>query len=100
MTEAVRIQTDRNMEWMDAGEMVKRLNQKLGGWANYFQLGPVTQAYRFLDRYTTNRLRRWYCKKHKQRSGRLNRYPDEFFYQQMGFICLPQLPQRLPWAKA
>jgi RNA-directed DNA polymerase len=36
MTEAVRIQTGRNMEWLDAGEMVKCLNQKLGGWANYF----------------------------------------------------------------
>lgn len=100
MSEAVRIQTDRNMEWMDAGEMVKHLNRKLVGWANYFKLGPVTKAYRFLDRYTTCRLRRWYCKKHKQSSGRLKHYPDEFFYQQMGLVCLPQLPQRLPWAKA
>jgi RNA-directed DNA polymerase len=80
MTEAVRIQTDRNMEWMDAGDMVRRLNQKLGGWTNYFKLGPVTKAYRFLDRYTTTRLRRWLGKKHKQSSGRLKRYPDEFFY--------------------
>ncbi|UUM22350.1 group II intron maturase-specific domain-containing protein [Mycoavidus sp. SF9855] len=38
--------------------MVRRLNQKLGGWANYFSLGPVTSAYRFLDKYTTTRLRR------------------------------------------
>ena len=100
MTEAVRIQTDRNMEWMDAGDMVRCLNQKLGGWTNYFKLGPVTKAYRFLDRYTTTRLRRWFGKKHKQSSGRLKRYPDEFFYQQMGLICLPKLPQSLPWAKA
>jgi len=100
MTETVRIQTGRNMEWMDAGEMVKCLNQKLGGWANYFKLGPVTKAYRFLDRYTTTRLRRWLRKKHKQRSGGLKRYPDEFFYQQMGLIRLPKLPQSLPWAKA
>jgi RNA-directed DNA polymerase len=100
MTEAVRIQTGRNMDWMDAGEMVKCLNQKLGGWANYFKLGPVTKAYRFLDKYTTNRLRRWLCKKHKHGSGGFTRYPDEFFHEQMGLICLPQLPQGLPWAKA
>jgi RNA-directed DNA polymerase len=100
MTEAVRIQTGRNMEWMDAGEMVKCLNQKLGGGANYFKLGPVTKAYRFLDRYTTTRLRRWLCKKHKQSNGGTKRYPDEFFHQQMGLICLPQLPQSVPWAKA
>jgi RNA-directed DNA polymerase len=99
MTEAVHIQTGRSMEWMDAGEMVKCLNQKLGGWANYFKLGPITKAYRFLDKYTTTRLRRWLCKKHKQ-SGGSKRYPDEFFYQQMGLIRLPQLPQSLPWAKA
>jgi hypothetical protein len=58
MTKVVHIQTDRNMEWMDAGEMVKCLNQKLGGWSYYFKLGPDSKAYRFLDRYTTNRLSR------------------------------------------
>jgi hypothetical protein len=99
MTEAVRIQTDRNMEWMDVGEMVKRLNQKLGGWANYFKLGPVTPAYRFIDQYTTTRLRRWLCKKHKQRSGGLKHYPDEHLYQKLGLIRLPMLPQNFPWAK-
>jgi RNA-directed DNA polymerase len=84
MTEVVRIQTGRNMEWLDAGEMITCLNQKLGGWANYFKLSPVTPAYRFLDRYATNRLRRWFCKKHKQSGKGMMRYPDEFFYQQLG----------------
>jgi hypothetical protein len=100
MTEAVRIQTIRNKEWLDAEEMVKRLNRKLGGWANYFKLGPVTPAYRFIDRYTTTRLRRWLCRKHKQDSRALTRYPDEYLYQQFGLIRLPMLPQRLPWAQA
>jgi len=100
MTEAVSIQTGRNMEWMDAGEMVKCLNQKLSGWANYFKLGPVTKAYRFLDRYTTNRLRRWLSKKHKQKGRGIKRYPDEFLHQQLGLIRLALLPQGLPWAKA
>src|SRR5262245_42735174 len=58
-------QTSRQMGWMEVGEMVEALNRKLQGWANYFYLGPVTKAYRRIDRYTTNRLRRWYCKKHK-----------------------------------
>ena len=100
MTEAVRIQTSRNMEWLDAGEMVQQLNQKLGGWANYFKLGPVTPAYRFIDRYTTTRLRRWLCRKHKHASKGLTRYPDEHLYEQLGLIRLPMLPQNLPWAKA
>ncbi|WP_448512429.1 group II intron reverse transcriptase/maturase [Photorhabdus laumondii] len=100
MIESIRLQMSRSLEWMDAGEMVIRLNQKLGGWTNYFRLGPVTQSYRFIDRYTTTRLRRWLCKKHKQRSRGLKRYPDEYFYNQLGLIQLPRLPQRLPWAKA
>jgi group II intron reverse transcriptase/maturase len=100
MIEAVHVQTDRNMDWLDAEEMVIRLNQKLGGWANYFCLGPVTSAYRFIDRYTTTRLRRWLCRKHKQRSGGIKRYPDEYMYSQLKLIRLPMLPQRFPWAKA
>jgi len=100
VTEGIRIQTGRNMEWLDAGEMVSSLNRKLRGWANYFNLGPVTQAYRFLDKYTTTRLRRWLCKKHKQSSMRFHRYPDEYFYQQLGLIRLQMLMQNFPWAKA
>ena len=90
MTEAIYLQTGRNMEWLDAEEMVTRLNQKLGGWANYFCLGPVTPAYRFIDRYTTTRLRRWLCKKHKQSSMGIKRYPDEYMYQQLGLIRCQQ----------
>ena len=78
----------------------ERSEPKAGGWANYFQLGPVTKAYRFLDRYTTTRLRRWLCQKHKQTGGECKRYPDEYFHLQMGLICLSQLPQSLPGAKA
>jgi TPP-dependent 2-oxoacid decarboxylase len=73
---------------------------KLGGWANYFNLGPVTPAYRFIDRYTTNRLRRWFCKKHKQPGRGFTHYPDEYLYQKLGLIRLPMLPQNFPWAKA
>ena len=100
MTEAIRLQTGRNMGWMDAEEMVCKLNQKLRGWANYFQLGSISQSYRYLDRYTTKRLRRWFCKKHKLRSKGIRRYPDEYFYRELGLIQLPKLPQNLPWAKA
>ncbi|CAI0828351.1 group II intron maturase-specific domain-containing protein [Serratia fonticola] len=48
MIESVGLQTSRNMEWMDAGEMVMRLNQKLDSWTNYFKLTPITQSYRFI----------------------------------------------------
>ncbi len=98
MTEAIHQQTSRSMEWMDAAELVERLNRKLRGWANYFSLGPVTKVYRRLDRYTTTRLRRWHCKKHKVSGTGLSRFPDEYLYESLDLIRLPLLPQRLPWA--
>lgn len=100
MTEAIHRQTTRSMQWMDAAEMVQCLNRKLGGWANYFRLGPVTKAYRGLDCYTTRRLRRWLCKRHKVGGDGYSRYPDEYLYNHLGLIRLPMLPQRLPWANA
>ena len=88
------------MQWMEAADLVESLNRKLRGWTNYFSLGPVTKVYRRLDRYTTTRLRRWHCGKHKVSGTGLSRYPDEYLYDRLGLIRLPLLPQRLPWANA
>jgi len=38
----------------------------MNGWANYFCLGPVSKAYRAVDRHTCKRLRQWLCAKHKR----------------------------------
>ena len=100
MIEAVHVETCRTSTWLDAEELVTRLNRKLGGWANYFRYGPVTSAYRFIDWYTTNRLRRWLCKKHKQSGKGNERYPDEYLYKHLRLIRLPILPKSFPWAKA
>ena len=47
-------------------DRVARLNRKLLGWSNYFCLGPVSPAYRAIDRHARHRLRQWLRAKHKR----------------------------------
>ncbi len=100
MMEAVRIQTAHDREWMEAAEVVQELNRKLGGWANYFNLGTVGPAYRSIDNYTTMRLRRWLCQKHKVRGKGSMRFSHEHLYKKLGLIRLPRLPHSPLCAKA
>ena len=97
---AVREVTARRMLLLDAATVVERLNRTLTGWANYFSLGSVSKAYRALDHYTTERLRRWLCGKHKVRGRGTARYPDSYLYDHLGLVRLPHRPRNLPWATA
>jgi RNA-directed DNA polymerase len=84
----------------DAQAVVKKINQKLIGWSNYFCLGPVSKAYRTVDKHTVDRLRRWLCIKHKLQAGRIARFSDEILYAQFGLARLAQRTASFPWAQA
>lgn len=99
LRESIYEDTSRRMRHLDQEEMIGKLNRKLRGWSNYFKLGPVSRAYRVIDRYVTNRLRRWLCKKHKVPGRGTSRYPDEYLYQELGLIRLSKLTRNFPWAK-
>jgi RNA-directed DNA polymerase len=92
--------TDRRMGLLEAAEIVRQLNRKLTGWANYFCLGPVSPAYHTLDEHVRQRLRRWLCKKHKVRGRGGKRYPDEYLHEDLGLVHLAPRTHNLPWAKA
>jgi len=47
--------------------VIETLNRMMIGWANYFCLGPVSKAYRAVERHARKRLRQWLCAKHKLR---------------------------------
>ncbi len=97
---AISEYTGRNSTWLEVEWMVRGLNSRLQGWANYFRLGPVSKAYRAVDRHVTRRLRRWLCVKHKVQGRGTWEYPDERLYAEFGLVQLPMLTRRLPWAKA
>jgi group II intron reverse transcriptase/maturase len=93
-------ETDRSRTLLEAEYVVGRLNRKLTGWANYFCLGPVFPAYRTINTHTTQRLRRWLCRKHKVQGTGTKRYPDQYLHEKLGLIKLPMRTYDLPWAKA
>lgn len=100
LIQSIRAHTERRTFQLAATQLVERLNPKLTGWANYFCLGPVSNAYRAIDAYTSARLRQWLCGKH-QRAGRgLRRYPDSYLYERLALVRLSPRTHRLPWAKA
>ena len=96
----IRERTSRRWLRLDVREMVASLNLRLRGWANYFYLGSVSKAYRAVDSYVRARLRRWLCRKHKERSRGTSHYPDRYLYEALGLVCLDVLRRRLPWAYA
>ncbi len=80
--------------------VVGRLNRLMTGWANYFTLGQVSPSYSAVDRHATRRLRQWLCRKHKARSAKHVRFPDELLWKEYGLTRLTVRTTRFPWAKA
>ena len=90
--------TDRRTCQRETVEEVRKLNQKLNGWANYFCLGAVVRVYAVVQKHVRRRLRRWLCSKHKVRTRAYGRFPNEYLHETLGLVQLGAKGHRLLWA--
>jgi RNA-directed DNA polymerase len=98
--DAVSERTGRHTTLLSAEKLVGHLNRMLVGWANYFCLGPVSQAYRAIDQHVCRRLRQWLCAKHKVPGRGTARFPDAHLYRDLGLQRLGLRTRNFSWAKA
>ena len=79
---------------LDEDTVVQRLNRMLTGWANYFRQGPVSEAYRNIDRHARQQLRKWLVAKHKGKGRGIDQYPDPYLYRTLGLVQLTAVRTR------
>jgi RNA-directed DNA polymerase len=96
--EAISEMTGRDQTLLDHKMVVAKLNRTMIGWANYFCLGPVSTAYRAVDRHARKRLRQWLCAKHKVSWPATKKFPDAALHHVLGLVCLPKRTHSFPWA--
>jgi hypothetical protein len=82
------ISKDIGRDWTQLGPeiVVKKLNQRMNGWANYFCLGPVSKAYRAIEQHAEKWLRQWLCAKHEMAWPAIKKFPPDSLDTEFGLI--------------
>jgi group II intron reverse transcriptase/maturase len=96
--EAISEETRRSKTQLDRKTVVVTLNRKMIGWANYFRLGPVSKAYRAVERHARKRLRQWLCAKHHKQGAAIKQFPEASLHDKLGLVRLTQRTRSFPWA--
>jgi len=96
--EAISELTGRDQLLLDQDMVIAKLNRTMIGWANYFCLGPVSKAYRAVDRHARKRLRQWLCSKHSISGPTTWRFSDAVLHEGLGLVRLTKRTHSFPWA--
>ena len=72
---------------MKPPEILKRIDDTVRGWVNYFQHTNASQAFRRLQRFINLRVRRYLSQRHRERGTGWKRYPNSKLYA-MGLIYI------------
>ena len=98
--EAISSETGRNQTQLDQDTVIAKLNRMMVGWANYFCLGPVSKAYRAVERHARRRLRQWLCAKHKVPMPATKQFPEADLHDVLGLVRLTTRTRSFPWANS
>jgi len=96
--EAISEMTGRDQTLLDQEMVVGKLNRTMIGWANYFCLGPVSKAYRAVERHARKRLRQWLCTKHKEVWPATKKFAEASLHEVLGLVRLTKRTSSFPWA--
>jgi group II intron reverse transcriptase/maturase len=96
---ALSEQTQRCTLGRSVSEIVRKFNEMLLGWANYFRLGTLSAAYHAVMNHACRRLRQWLGRKNGSRVW-VSRCPDRHLHAKLGLIDLAQVRKlrRISWA--
>ncbi len=70
LREAVREETAPDTLWKQPEEVIRKINQRMRGWAGYFHYGNSMRVLAKLQWYVEARVGRWLWKKHAKTRGR------------------------------
>jgi len=90
--------TGREQTLPDHEMVVAKLNRTIIGRANYFCLGPVSEAYRAVEQQARKRLLQWLCAKHKLVWPAAKRFPEVSLHEVLGLVRFTKRTSNLPWA--
>jgi RNA-directed DNA polymerase len=81
------------MKQMPVEGLIVQLNTVLNGWANYFDLGVVNPAYKYVEWHSRYRLRQWLRQKYKLWQVPKAKYTDGYLHKTLGLVKLVGRPR-------